>query len=168
MRVVIGGGGRCRPALAGRRRAWPARCRRGPRCRGDDVLALVHTSGTTGRAKAIPLRHGALMMSVADFAIEIGDQVAGSQHLQILPLFHLGGFGQCMQALLTAGTVYIHTAFSPAAVIDAIERDRIEFFTAGPSLIDMLVAEIRAARATPTCPACARSPTARRRSRRPR
>ena len=45
------------------------------------------------------------MMSVADFAIEIGDQVAGSRHLQILPLFHLGGFGQCLQAMLTAGTV---------------------------------------------------------------
>ena len=113
-----------------------------PALTGDTVLALVHTSGTTGRAKAIPLRHGALMMSVADFAIEIGDQVAGSRHLQILPLFHLGGFGQCMQAILTAGTVYIHTAFNPAAVIDAIEADRIEFFTAGPSLIDMLVAEI--------------------------
>ena len=107
------------------------------------MLALVHTSGTTGRAKAIPLRHGALMMSVADFAIEIGNQVAGSRHLQILPLFHLGGFGQCLQAILTAGTVHIHTVFNPAAVIDAIEADRIEFFTAGPSLIDMLVAEIR-------------------------
>jgi len=114
-----------------------------PRLSGESVLALVHTSGTTGRAKAIPLRHGALMMSVADFAIEIGDQVAGSHHLQILPLFHLGGFGQCLQALLTAGTVHIHTAFNPAAVIDAIETDRIEFFTAGPSLIDMLVTEIR-------------------------
>ena len=120
-------------------RAVPPR----PALTGDTVLALVHTSGTTGRAKAIPLRHGALMMSVADFAIEIGDQVAGSHHLQILPLFHLGGFGQCLQAILTAGTVYIHTAFDPAAVIDAIEADRIEFFTAGPSLIDMLVAEIR-------------------------
>jgi acyl-CoA synthetase (AMP-forming)/AMP-acid ligase II len=73
----------------------------------------------------------------------IGDQVAGSRHLQILPLFHLGGFGQCLQALLTAGTVYLHSGFSPPAVVDAMERDRIEFFTAGPSLIDMLVAEIR-------------------------
>ncbi|HTA09102.1 MAG TPA: AMP-binding protein [Streptosporangiaceae bacterium] len=142
IRAAIGGGGPVPPgwldggALTG---PMPAR----PRLSGDDILALVHTSGTTGRAKAIPLRHGALMMSVADFAIEIGDQVAGSHHLQILPLFHLGGFGQCLQALLTAGTVHLHTAFSPATVIDAIERDRIEFFTAGPSLIDMLVAEIR-------------------------
>src|ERR1700733_13707495 len=114
-----------------------------PRLSGNDLLALVHTSGTTGRAKAIPLRHGALMMSVADFAIEIGDQVTGSRHLQILPLFHLGGFGQCMQALLTAGTVYIQTAFHPGKTIDAIATDRIEFFTAGPSMIDMLVAEVR-------------------------
>jgi acyl-CoA synthetase (AMP-forming)/AMP-acid ligase II len=140
-RVVIGGGPVPAGWADGRALGGPLPPR--PALSGDDVLALVHTSGTTGQAKAIPLRHGALMMSVADFAIEIGDQVAGSHHLQILPLFHLGGFGQCLQALLTAGTVYIHTAFSPAAVIDAIERDRIEFFTAGPSLIDMLVAEIR-------------------------
>ena len=140
LRVTIGGGS-APGALDGATLAGPVPPR--PALTGDTVLALVHTSGTTGRAKAIPLRHGALMMSVADFAIEIGDQVAGSRHLQILPLFHLGGFGQCMQAILTAGTIYIHTAFSPAAVIDAIEADRIEFFTAGPSLIDMLVAEIR-------------------------
>src|SRR5690349_15725565 len=141
-RVVIGGGAVPDTGwMDGGAMAGPVPPR--PRLSANDLLALVHTSGTTGRAKAIPLRHGALMMSVADFAIEIGDQVTGSRHLQILPLFHLGGFGQCMQAILTAGTVYIHTAFNPAAVIDAIEADRIEFFTAGPSLIDMLVAEIR-------------------------
>jgi acyl-CoA synthetase (AMP-forming)/AMP-acid ligase II len=140
-RVTIGGGPIPVGCIDGATLAGPVPPR--PALTGDTVLALVHTSGTTGRAKAIPLRHGALMMSVADFAIEIGDQVAGAHHLQILPLFHLGGFGQCMQAILTAGTVYIHTAFNPAAVVDAIEADRIEFFTAGPSLIDMLVAEIR-------------------------
>jgi acyl-CoA synthetase (AMP-forming)/AMP-acid ligase II len=120
-----------------------------PPLSAQDVLALVHTSGTTGRAKAIPLRHGALLVSLAGFALEIGDQVAGSRHLQLLPLFHLGGFGQCLQALLTAGTVYVHSGFSPAAVIDAIERDRIEFFTAGPSLIDLLVAELAGRAAAP-------------------
>ncbi len=128
------------PARVWTTAGWPVRR---PALSANDVLALVHTSGTTGRAKAIPLRHGALLVSVAGFAIEIGDQVVGSHHLQILPLFHLGGFGQCLQALLTAGTVYVHSAFDPKAVVNAIERDRIEFFTAGPSLIDLLVAEIR-------------------------
>jgi len=140
-RVIIGGGDVPAGWLDGAALDGPAPPR--PELSSDAVMALVHTSGTTGKAKAIPLRHGALLTSVAAFAIEIGDQVAGSRHLQILPLFHLGGFGQAMQALLTAGTVYVHTTFSPPAVVDAIERDRIEFFTAGPSLIDMLVAEIR-------------------------
>ncbi len=140
-RVIIGGGSGWAGWLDGASLEGPVPPR--PTLSANDVLALVHTSGTTGRAKAIPLRHGALLVSVAGFAIEIGDQVVGSHHLQILPLFHLGGFGQCLQALLTAGTVYVHSGFSPAAVVDAIERDRIEFFTAGPSLIDLLVAEIR-------------------------
>ena len=141
IRTAIGGGGPVPPGwLDGGALTGPLPRR--PRLSGDDTLALVHTSGTTGKAKAIPRRHGALMMSVADFAIEIGDQVAGSHHLQILPLFHLGGLGQCLQAG-DRGHGDIHTPFSPAAVIDATKRDRIEFFTAGPSFIDMLVAEIR-------------------------
>jgi len=149
IQVVIGGGPVAAGWTDGTTMAGPVPPR--PPLTGDTVMALVHTSGTTGKAKAIPLRHGALMASLADFAIEIGDQVAGSRHLQILPLFHLGGLGQCLQALLTAGTIHIHTAFDPAAVIDAIETDRIEFFTAGPSLIDMLVAELsrRAAEGQP-------------------
>src|SRR5262249_57557212 len=94
-RVVIGGGGGAPGGwLDGAALDGPAPPR--PDLSGGTVMALVHTSGTTGRAKAIPLRHGALATSVAAFAIEIGDQVAGSRHLQILPLFHLGGFGQAM------------------------------------------------------------------------
>ncbi|MFC6882101.1 MULTISPECIES: class I adenylate-forming enzyme family protein [Actinomadura] len=107
------------------------------------VFGLMHTSGTTGRPKLIPLVNGSLMRSLAGFAIEIGDQVAGSRHLQIMPLFHLAGFAQAMQCLLTAGTLIVHAGFEPKAVVDAFERDRVEFFTAGPSLIDMLVAEVR-------------------------
>lgn len=38
----------------------------------------------------------------------------------------------------------MHTVFRPPSTVTAIERDRIEFFTAGPSLIDMLLAEVRA------------------------
>ncbi|MBD2898140.1 Long-chain-fatty-acid--CoA ligase FadD13 [Actinomadura sp. RB99] len=107
------------------------------------VFGLMHTSGTTGRPKAIPLDNASLIRSLSGFAIEIGDQVPGSRHLQLMPLFHLAGFAQAMQCLLTAGELIVHAAFHPGAVVDAIETDRVEFFTAGPTLIDMLVAEVR-------------------------
>jgi len=109
----------------------------------DAVMALVHTSGTTGRPKAIPLVHGSLIRAVSASAIEIGDQVAGSAHLQVMPLFHLGGLGQAMQCLLTAGTLHLIADFAPGRVIDLIERERIEFSTLAPSIVDALVAEIR-------------------------
>jgi acyl-CoA synthetase (AMP-forming)/AMP-acid ligase II len=115
----------------------------------DAVMALVHTSGTTGRPKAIPLVHGSLIRAVSASALEIGDQVAGSAHLQVMPLFHLGGLGQAMQCLLTAGTLHLMAAFEPAAAVDAIERERIQFSTLAPSIVDALVAEIRRRPAPP-------------------
>ena len=123
--------------------AAPAPPRPVERLTSDSVFALMHTSGTTGRPKLIPLDHGSLIRSLSGFAIDIGDQIAGARHLQIMPLFHLAGFSQAMQALLTAGTLTVHETFRAAAVVDAIEAECIEFFTAGPTLIDMLVEEVR-------------------------
>ncbi|MEU7003689.1 AMP-binding protein [Nonomuraea sp. NPDC046570] len=144
LRVRIGGGAVPPGWADGTTLDAPPPPRPLPQLYGDAPMALLHTSGTTGRAKGIPLRHGALIQSVSAFALEIGDQVAGSRHLQIMPLFHLGGFGQAMQVMLTAGTLYVQTLFRPDATIEAIARERIEFFTAAPSLLDMLIADVRA------------------------
>ncbi|WP_331726374.1 AMP-binding protein [Streptomyces sp. NBC_00470] len=117
--------------------------------RGDAPMALVHSSGTTGRVKCIPLRHGALIAGVAGLALETGDLGAGARHLQLMPLFHLAGLGQALKVLLTAGTSVVPTTLRPDTAIDAVERERVEYFTAGPSLISMLVAEVRGREQTP-------------------
>lgn len=113
------------------------------RLAADGVFGLMHTSGTTGGTKVIPLVNSALLRTITGFAVEIGDQVAGSRHLQLMPLFHLAGHAQAMQCLLTAGTLILHSGFDQAAVVDAIERHRVEFFTAAPTLIDLLITEVR-------------------------
>lgn len=110
--------------------------------RSDALMALVHTSGTTGQPKVIPLVHSAVIRAVSASAIEIGDQVAGAAHLQLMPLFHLGGLGQALQCFLTAGTLHLRQTFDPADAVDVIAREHIQFFTAAPSIIDMLVSEI--------------------------
>jgi long-chain acyl-CoA synthetase len=115
----------------------------------NGTFAVLHTSGTTGRPKLIPLDNSGHIRSIAGFAIEIGDQVAESRHLQLMPLFHLAGFSQALQCFLTAGTLYVATQFEAGAVVDAVENDRIEFFTAAPSIIDMLIEEINSRPASP-------------------
>uniref|UniRef100_UPI0012E02AD0 AMP-binding protein n=2 Tax=Prescottella defluvii TaxID=1323361 RepID=UPI0012E02AD0 len=109
------------------------------RLRSDQVAFLMHTSGTTGLPKVIPLDHGSLVRGLAGFAIDIGDQQRGSRHLVMMPLFHLAGFAQAMQCFLTGGTLFIHDGVELDRVIDTIARDRIEFFTAAPTIIEMLV-----------------------------
>jgi long-chain acyl-CoA synthetase len=128
--------------------AAPAPERPLERLSSKSAFAILHTSGTTGKAKLIPLDNAGLIRALSGFAIEIGDQVTGSRHLQLMPLFHLAGFSQGVQCFLTAGTLYIPTSFNAADVIDRIERDGVEFFTAAPSIIDMLLDEI-AQRVTP-------------------
>jgi len=73
-----------------------------------------------------------------------------------MPLFHLAGFSQALQCFLTAGTLYVATQFEAGAVVDAVENDRIEFFTAAPSIIDMLKSKrIQTSRpASPDLSAC--------------
>ena len=143
-KVVLGG-----PAADGWQSETTAPAPPRPRLTSDSTFALMHTSGTTGRPKLIPLDHGSLIRSLSGFALDIGDQVTGSRHLQIMPLFHLAGFAQAMQTMLTAGTLTVHETFRAAAVVDAIETERIEFFTAGPTLIGMLVDEVRSRQRRP-------------------
>ncbi|WP_418064293.1 class I adenylate-forming enzyme family protein [Pimelobacter simplex] len=109
------------------------------RLRVDEVALLMHTSGTTGRPKVIPLDHGSLIRNLSGFAIDIGDQVRGSNHLVMMPLFHLAGFAQAMQCFLTGGTLVVHDGFDADRVIDTIAGQRINFFTAAPTIIEMLV-----------------------------
>lgn len=124
-------------SLGGPVPAWP-RHRLGHR----STFAILHTSGTTGSAKLIPLANAGHILSLAGFAIDIGDQVASCRHLQLMPLFHLAGFSQAMQCMLTSGTLVVPESFSAAVAVDTIEREDIAFFTAAPSILDMMVADI--------------------------
>jgi len=113
----------------------------------DEVSLLMHTSGTTGDPKIIPLDHGSLIRTLSGFAIDIGTQVRGSRHLIMMPMFHLAGFAQAMQCFLTGGTLLVHDGFDTDRVIDAIAEHRVNFFTAAPTIIDVLVQALEGDRA---------------------
>ncbi len=106
-RVTIGGGPVPAGWLDGGTLAGPVPPR--PALTGETALALVHTSGTTGRAKAIPLRHGAPAELKTPRLIGAESGVSGEQNI-IVKLFRfptktgllwvLGAFPRCLIKLL--------------------------------------------------------------------
>ncbi|KAJ1287398.1 hypothetical protein BS78_02G007100 [Paspalum vaginatum] len=85
----------------------------------SDPAAILYSSGTTGRAKAVVLTHRNLMASNSTRA------AATEEVLMLpLPLFHIYAFTFCLRVATSAHTVVLHTArrFDARAVLAAVAR----------------------------------------------
>lgn len=105
-------------------------------------FALLFSSGTTGRPKAIPLTHQALLRTAVSDVLgdpAMGNE-SGARHLMFLPLFHLAGFASALYAPYAGGMVHIQRAFDPEAVFRAVEELRIEHLYAAPAIFAALIA----------------------------
>jgi len=105
---------------------------------------VLFTSGTTGRAKGVLLRHSALVDGYRTWSsltgMRTGDRVLASN-----PFFHAFGLNVCLlSALIHGATVYPVPVFDATSVHRQIERDRITYYPAPPTVFDELAAEQRA------------------------
>ena len=85
----------------------------------DDTALLAYTSGTTGRPKAVPLTHRALLTSIrvamASWGWREDDVLAHA-----LPLFHQHGLGGVHAVLIAGGTAHIGSRFTAAGLAGAV------------------------------------------------
>jgi long-chain acyl-CoA synthetase len=110
------------------------------RSRPDDTLALLYTSGTTGRAKGVMISHRNLFYTER-MAREIWGFTAGSVNLVAMPLFHIGGLGYGMMALTQGGHTVLMQQPVPGPTLQAIARHRVTHAFFVPTVIQMLVNE---------------------------
>ena len=108
----------------------------------DDVALLLHTSGTTSRPKQVPLAHRNLMASARAIAAhyrlgsEDGSFVA-------MPLFHVHGLvASVFAALIGGGRVIVPPRFSPQRMLDQLEPAGVTWFSAGPTLHQMILERV--------------------------
>jgi len=106
--------------------------------RGDDLLGLFYTGGTTGMPKGVMLGHGGFMTCC--LAVIAGGMTApGGVFLHAAPMFHLADMALgCANWVLGNAHVFI-PGFSPLAVVEAIERDKVSDILLVPTMIQMLV-----------------------------
>jgi len=114
----------------------------------DDVVMLQYTSGTTGRPKAVLLKHRSLV-NVAKLTLEAADTPPAAVCLNPLPMFHTAG---CVVATLgplwVGGTVILIDRFSPGPVLDALREEEASVLFYVPAVLGALL-ECQAGSADP-------------------
>jgi O-succinylbenzoic acid--CoA ligase len=106
----------------------------------DATLAVLFTSGTTGRAKGARLSWGNFLASVHGAADRLGPTVGG-RWLACMPLFHVGGLSILMRSALFGGPVRLQPRFDAAAVSDALDRGDIAGLSLVPTMMSRLLAQ---------------------------
>jgi long-chain acyl-CoA synthetase len=112
------------------------------RLRPSEPAILVHTSGTTGRPKLVPLTHQQLITAVVFMKLEVPEADPGARHLSALPLFHVAGLANLSYTLFTGGHLHVLGGFDPAGFVDELVSRRIQLTQLVPTLIHAVTQEV--------------------------
>jgi oxalate---CoA ligase len=104
-----------------------------------DVALFLHTSGTTSRPKGVPLTHGNLMTSIGNIA-RTYCLTPDDASLIVMPLFHVHGLlGATLSTLHTGGSVVIPARFSAGSFWPTIAAHRVTWYSAVPTIHQVLL-----------------------------
>ncbi len=114
----------------------------------ESTLAVLFTSGTSGRSKGACLSWGNFEASAVAARERLGPAV-GERWLSCMPLYHVGGLSILVRSVLFGGPVRLLHQFDVAAVSEALDAGDV----AGVSLVPTMLARLleqRADRPAPT------------------
>jgi o-succinylbenzoate---CoA ligase len=111
------------------------------------TLAVLFTSGTSGRSKGACLSWGNFEASAAGALDRLGPAV-GRRWLSCMPLFHVGGLSILVRSVLYGGPVRLLSGFDVAAVSEALDSGGIAGISLVPTMLARLL-EHRAGRPAP-------------------
>ncbi|WP_437514762.1 AMP-binding protein [Sorangium sp. So ce1099] len=97
-------------------------------------LAIVYTSGTTGRPKGAVLPRRAFLAAAAGSAANLGVR-DDDRWLLCMPLCHVGGLSIVTRCLLARRAVILAPRFEPASVLASIVRDRATLLSVVPTML---------------------------------
>ena len=105
----------------------------------DDVALLLHTSGTTGRPKGVPLTHKNIRRTMGN-VVETYKLRPTDRTLLVMPLFHVHGLvAGLLAVLLSGGTVVIPEKFSASTFWKHFTANQCTWYTAVPTIHQILL-----------------------------
>jgi O-succinylbenzoic acid--CoA ligase len=110
----------------------------GERCDPGATMAVLFTSGTSGRSKGACLSWGNFEASALATAQRLGPAVK-DRWLACMPLYHVGGLSILMRSVLFGGPVRLQERFDAAAVSDALDGGDIAAVSLVPTMLSRLL-----------------------------
>lgn len=107
--------------------------------RDSDLYGIYYTGGTTGDPKGVMLDHRALLTSAMGSLVTTDILSRGGVLLHAAPMFHLADGAAWNIANLTMATHVIVPSFTPAGVLEAIEKHGVTDALLVPTMIQMLI-----------------------------
>jgi O-succinylbenzoic acid--CoA ligase len=106
----------------------------------DALHSVIHTSGTTGRPKAVELTYANHYASAMASAENLGSEPT-DRWLSPLPLFHVGGLAVLLRSAIYATTAVLHDGFD----VDAARESLASGEATLASLVPTMLARLQAA-----------------------
>ena len=110
-----------------------------PAVGGDDLSAIVYTSGTTGRPKGVMLSHGNQLANIRSI-VQYLELTAADTIAMVLPFFYVYGNSVLHTHIHAGGTIaQVGTMAFPAAVLGGIQQHRCTGISGVPSTFARLI-----------------------------
>ena len=105
----------------------------------DDVALVLHTSGTTGRPKAVPLTHRNLLRTMKNIQ-DTYQLTAKDRTMLVMPLFHVHGLlAGFLAPLASGGSVIVPPKFSASKFWRDFNEHKANWYTAVPTIHQILL-----------------------------
>jgi len=105
----------------------------------DDIALVLHTSGTTGRPKAVPLTHKNLTTTMKNIKATY-ELTPDDRTLLVMPLFHVHGLlSGFLAPLYSGGSVIVPIKFSASEFWGDFITYKANWYTAVPTIHQILL-----------------------------
>jgi long-chain acyl-CoA synthetase len=105
----------------------------------DEPAMFLYTSGSTGRPKGVVLSHYSHIWAITSRTRWPG--AAGQAALVAAPLYHMNGLATSQATFHQGDTIVLLSQFTSRSYIEAAARYKVQFLTAVPTMIAMMLRE---------------------------